>query len=248
MLIQEYKLDGSKKQYQAIDDAIRIVQFIRNKCLRLWMDTWGISKNDLQCYCAPLAKEYPFAARLNSQARQTSADRAGLAIERFYEHCKNQKPGKKGYPKFQHDNRSVEYKHSGWKIEPDGKHIRFSDGCGIGRLRLVGNKKQHIETFPTKQIKSVRIVHRADGYYCQFGIQTTRQVEHIPSFKQIGIDVGLKAYYTDSEGNTVSNPRYYRKAEQKLKRLQRHVSRKHKGSKNRKKARKRLAKAHLQVS
>ena len=41
MLIQEYKLDGSTKQYQAIDDAIRIVQFIRNKCLRLWMDTWA---------------------------------------------------------------------------------------------------------------------------------------------------------------------------------------------------------------
>src|SRR2546425_1196518 len=247
MLIQEYKLDGSKKQYQAIDDAIRIVQFIRNKCLRLWMDTWGISKNDLQCYCAPLAKEYPFAARLNSQARQTSADRAWLAIERFYEHCKNLKPGKKGYPKFQHDNRSVEYKHSGWKIEPDGKHITFTDGCGIGRLRLVGNKKQHIETFPPKQIKRVRIVHRADGYYCQFGIQAKRTVEHIRSFKQLGIDVGLKAYYTDSLGEAVANPRFYRKAEKKLSRLHRQASRKQKGSKNRKKARKLLAKAYLRV-
>jgi putative transposase len=70
MLIFEYKLDGSKAQYAAIDEAIRIVQFIRNKCLRLWMDERGISKNDLQCYCAVLAKAYPFATRLNSQARQ----------------------------------------------------------------------------------------------------------------------------------------------------------------------------------
>ena len=247
MLIQEYKLDGSTKQYQAIDDAIRIVQFIRNKCLRLWMDQWGIHKNDLQGHCAVLAKEYPFAARLNSQARQASADRAWFAISRFYENCKNQKPGKKGYPQFQHDNRSVEYKHTGWKIEPDGKHIRFTDGCGIGRLRLVGNKKQQIESFPTKQIKRVRIVHRADGYYCQFGIQSKRTVEHIPSGKQVGIDVGLQAYYTDSQGNTVANPRFYRTAEKKLKRLHRHVSRKQKGSKNRKQARKRLAKAYLRV-
>ena len=169
MLIQEYKLDGSTKQYQAIDEAIRIVQFIRNKCLRLWMDTWGISNNDLQCYCAVLAKEYPFATRLNSQARQASADRAWFAISRFYEHCKNQKPGKKGYPQFQHDNRSLEYKHTGWKLEPDGKHIRFTDGCSIGRLRLVGNKKQKLATFPIKQIKRVRIVHRADGYVRRFG-------------------------------------------------------------------------------
>src|SRR6266699_1015627 len=247
MLIFEYKLDGSKAQYTAIDEAIRIVQFIRNKCLRLWMDARGISKNDLQCYCAVLAKDYLFATRLNSQARQASADRAWFAISRFYDNCKNHKPGKKGYPKFQHDNRSVEYKQTGWKLEADGKHIRFTDGCGIGCLRLVGNRKQKMETFSTKQIKRVRIVHRADGYYCQFGIQTRRRVEHISSGRQVGIDVGLKAYYTDSEGKTVENPRHYRKAEQKLKRLHRLVSRKQKKSQNRKKARQQLARAHLKV-
>ena len=68
---------------------------------------------------------------------------------------------------FQHDNRSVEYKQTGWKLEPNGRHISFTDGCGIGTLRLVGNKQQHIETFPSKQIKRVRLVRRADGYYCQ---------------------------------------------------------------------------------
>src|SRR5207249_10578932 len=66
MLIFEYKLDGTKAQYAAIDEAIRVVQFIRNKCLRFWMDTPGTNKNDLQCYCAVLAKTYPFAAHLNS--------------------------------------------------------------------------------------------------------------------------------------------------------------------------------------
>src|SRR5438552_1684060 len=247
MQVYEYKLDGSKAQYSAIDEAVRIVQFIRNKCLRLWMETHGISKNDLQCYCAVLAKEYPFARLLNSQARQASADRAWFAISRFYEHCKQHKPGKKGYPQFQHDNRSVEYKQTGWKVEPDGKRITFTDGCTIGRLRLVGNKKQKIATFPTKQIKRVRIVHRADGYYVQFGVQAERRIVHQPTGKQVGIDVGLKVYYTDSDGNTVDNPRQYRKAEQKLKRLQRQLSRKQKKSANRKKARQHLARAHLKV-
>ena len=247
VLTYEYKLDGSKPQYAAIDEAIRVVQFIRNKCLRLWMDERGISKNDLQCYCAQLAREYSFAHHLNSQARQASADRAWYAIARFYDNCKQHKPGKKGYPKFQHNNRSVEYKQKGWKLEPDGKHITFTDGCGIGRLRLVGNPKQHIETFPTKQIKRVRIVHRADGYYCQFSVQAERKVEHIWTGKQIGIDVGLKTFYTDSGGNTLDNPRHYRKAEKKLKRLHHQLSRKQKGGKNRKKARQKLAKAYLKV-
>jgi putative transposase len=246
-LIFEYKLDGSKKQYAALDEAIRIVQFIRNKCLRMWMDERGISKNDLQCYCAVLAKDYSFATRLNSQARQASADRAWFAISRFYDKCKSHKPGKKGYPRFQHDNRSVEYKTTGWRLEPGGKHITLTDGCGIGRLRLVGNPKQKIADFPPEQIKWVRIVHRADGYYVQFGVKADRVIEHVPTGKQVGIDVGLKAYYTDSEGNTVENPRHYRKAEQKLKRLHRQLSRKQKKSSNRKKARKQLAKAYLQV-
>lgn len=247
MLVYEYKLDGNANQYQAIDEAIRTVQFVRNTCLRLWMDGERVSKNDVQTYCAVLAKDYPFASRLNSQARQASADRAWFAIQRFYDNCREHKPGKKGYPRFQHDNRSIEYKQTGWKLETDGKHIVFTDGCGIGRLRLVGNKKQHIETFPLKQIKRVRIIKRADGYSVQFGVRTERTIEHVPSGKAIGIDVGLKAFLTDSESNTVENPRHYRKAEQKLKRLHRQLSRKHKGSQNRKRARKALAKGYLKV-
>ncbi|GCE09014.1 RNA-guided endonuclease InsQ/TnpB family protein [Dictyobacter aurantiacus] len=244
MLIYEYKLDCTKAQYAAIDEAIRVCQFIRNKCLRLWMDDHA-SKNDLQCYCAVLAKEYSFANNLNSQARQAAADRAWNAIQRFYTNCKAKKPGKKGYPHFQHDNRSVEYKTSGWKLEPDGRHITFKDGCGIGRLRLVGTRT--IETFPIKQIKRVRLIRRADGYYVQFAVQSDRIVEHEPTGATVGIDVGLKAYYTDSNGHTVENPRYYRKAEAHLKRLQRRLSRKKRGSKNRLKARKQVARAHLKV-
>jgi putative transposase len=201
MLIYEYKLDGTKQQYAALDEATRIVQFIRNKCLRLWMDTQGTSKNDLQCYCAVLAKDYPFAARLNSQARQASASRAWFAIERFYDNCKNHKPGKKGNP------------------------------------------KQHIEAFPRSQIRRVHIVKRADGFYLQFGVQAERQMVHQPLGKQVGIDLGLLSFLTDSVGNTVANPHHLRKAEKKLKRLHHRLSRKQKQSQNRKKARKHLAKS-----
>ncbi|HSP30669.1 MAG TPA: transposase, partial [Halomonas sp.] len=247
MLIYEYKLSGTKQQYAAIDEAIRIVQCIRNKSLRLWMDTPGTNKNDLQINCAVQAREFPFAKRLNSQARQAAADRAWFAISRFYENCKNKKPGKKGYPCYQKDNRSVEYKTTGWKLDRNGRHIIFTDGCGIGRLKLVGNRQQRVEEFQTNLIKRVRILRRADGYYCQFCVDTVRTVEHIPSGKQVGIDVGLKSYLTDSLGQTVDNPRHYRKAEKKLAHLQRRLSRKQKKSANRKKARKSLAKQHLKV-
>ncbi|HZS75734.1 MAG TPA: transposase [Ktedonobacteraceae bacterium] len=248
MLIVEYKLRGNKARYQAIDEAIRITQFIRNKCLRLWMDTRGITGYDLNVACAQLAQAFPFASQLNSQARQAAAERAWFAITRFYDNCKTHKPGKKGYPRFQHDNRSVEYKQTGWKLSPDGKHITFTDGCNIGRLRLVGSKNQRIEEFPTKQIKRVRLIKRADGYYVQFALDAERRIEHISTGKQAGIDMGLKEFLTDSEGHTVANPRHVRKAEKRLKRLHRWLSRKQKKSSNRKKARTHLAKAYLKVS
>jgi putative transposase len=209
------------------------------------MDEDHVNKNDLQCYCAVLSKEYSFASLLNSQARQCAADRAWFSISRFYDNCKNHKNGKKGYPRFQHDNRSVEYKTTGWKLDPDGKHITFTDGCGIGRLRMIGCRD--LATRPLPDIKRVRLIKRADGYYVQFGITAERRVEHIPTGQQTGIDVGLKAYSTDSLGNTVENPRYLRKAEKRLKRLHRQHARKQKKSKNRKKSQKVLAKAYLKV-
>ncbi len=141
MLVYEYKLDASPAQYARIDEAIRVGQFVRNKCLRLWMDSRGVSAHDLQVFCSRLANDYAFAARLNSQARQAAADRAWQAISRFYANCREQRPGKKGYPQFRQHCRSVEYKHTGWKLDPDGRHLTFTDGCGIGRVRLVGTRE-----------------------------------------------------------------------------------------------------------
>ena len=73
MLLYEYKLRLSPAQQAAIDEAIRTTQFIRNKALQLWMDGHGVTANDLQLLCARLAQQYPFATRLNSQARQAAA-------------------------------------------------------------------------------------------------------------------------------------------------------------------------------
>ena len=148
MLILDYKLRTNQTQQRAIDEAIRTTQFVRNKALRLWMDGRGVSQDDLQALCAQLAQAFPFAARLNSMARQAAADRAWQAVARFYKNCRDKKPGKKGYPRFQKDNRSAEYKTSGWRLEPDGKHLTFTDGLGIGRCALMG-KKGCIETFPS---------------------------------------------------------------------------------------------------
>jgi putative transposase len=94
----------------------------------------------------------------------------------------------------------------------------------------------------------VRLIKRADGYYVQFCIQLEREEIIEPTHKTIGLDVGLESFYTDSLGNKVENPRFYRTGEKKMKRSQRLVSRKVKGSSNRRKARVKLARVHLKIS
>ncbi|NEP51486.1 MAG: transposase [Moorea sp. SIO3C2] len=246
MIIIEFKAYGKESQYSAIDEAIRTVKFIRNCCIRLWMDNKGTGKYDLSKYCKLLAKQLPFANELNSTARQAASERAWSSIVRFYDNCKKKIPGKKGFPRFQKHCRSVEYKQSGWKLSPDKKAITFRDKKSIGKLKLKGT--WDLWRFDLKEIKRVRIVKRADGYYVQFCIAVDVKEELDPSRKTIGLDVGLKEFYTDSDGYSESNPRFYRKGEERLKFYQRRVSRKKKGSANRKKAINRLGRHHLKIS
>jgi putative transposase len=88
MIVFEFKLKGKKEQYLILDEMIRTANFIRNKALRHWLDNKGTTCNDLQKLCAVLAVDYQWAGKLNSQARQASADRAWFAISRFYANCK----------------------------------------------------------------------------------------------------------------------------------------------------------------
>ncbi|PPT10549.1 Mobile element protein [Geitlerinema sp. FC II] len=271
MFVLEYKVKPKPYQVEAIEEAIRTTQFVRNKVLRYWMDNRGVGKAELFRYNTRLRKEFKFVEELNSHACQTAVERTLRAITRFYENCKSQVKGKKrcdpapshgarerapreGYPQFKRNIRSVEYKVSGWKLSEDRKHIVFTDKKGIGHLRLIGSRD--LNYYHPEQIKRVRILKRADGFYVQFCIKLdprlTVSKPLTPSQKAVGIDVGLKYFLADSQGNTEPIPQFYRKAEKQLKRLNRQKSKKfRKGqppSQNYQKARQRYARQHLRVS
>jgi putative transposase len=249
MLVFEAKLQGTAAQYGRLDEAIRTGLFIRNSCLRYWLDGHGKSRNDLNRYCKVLADnpEFPWAKKLNSMARQAMAERAWAAVARLYENCAKNKPGKKGFPKFKRlqTRASVEYKTSGWKLSEDRRYITFTDGFEAGTFKLWGTRDLHF--YQLEQIKRIRIVRRSDGYYVQLCIAHERVEQHEFKNRMVGLDMGLTHFLTDSDGNQVENPRYLRKSEKALKRLQRRVSRKEKGSKNRAKGINRLGRKHLKV-
>jgi len=267
MIVREAKLKyGTAEQYSAIDKAIRTAQFIRNKAVRYWMDNQGTSKADLYSICKDLAKEFDFAKKLNSAARQASAERAWVAISSFYTRCKKrltpvgspnhgsktkQGVGKKGFPKFKKHCRSVEYKVSGWKLSKDCKSIAFTDGFEIGTLSIFCNNETQ-EDLHRLKINRVRIVRRADGYYAQFCFDADRKEQGEYSGNVVGLDLGLKFFTKDQNDNAVIYPQFLRKAQMQLKKTQRRLSKKFvKGAKpqsnNYHKAQKQLGRIHLKI-
>jgi putative transposase len=249
VLVLEYKAKCLPYQKQAISEAIRTTQFIRNKAIRYWIDVpkdTKINKIALNNYSTALRQEFNFVSELNSMACQSATERAWQAISRFYDNCKNKVSGKKGYPRFQKDNRSVEYKTSGWSLHPTKRRITFTDKKGIGELKLLG--KWDIHTYPIKLIKRVRIVKRADGFYVQFCVDVEIKKEPRIANGEIGLDVGLEYFYSDSNGYHEPNPRFLRTAEKSIKQAQRQIYSKQKGKNQRRKARQKHSKKHLKVS
>ncbi len=246
MIVLEFKAKGKTNQYSAIDEAIRTTQFVRNKAIRYWMDSRGVGQKELYRLSKALREEFPFVKALNSSACQAAIERAYSSIARFYSNCKKSILGKKGYPQFQKNCRSVEYKTSGWSLSETRKSITFTDKKGIGKLKLKGT--WDLNFYQLEQIKRVRLIRCADGYYVQFLVNAENKVDADLTGKMIGLDVGLKDFYTDSNGHTEPNPKFYRTGEKRLKFRQRRVSRKNIGSANRRRAINRLGRVHLKIS
>lgn len=222
MIVLEMKLKGKSEQFRRIDDAIRTAQFIRNKCIRLWRDNGRVNKTLMFRYNTELRATYPWCHQLNSHACQASVERAAKSVDKFYSDLKDSSVKKKSYPRFKKHSRSVEYKQSGWKISEDRKKLSITDKTGIGSFKLVGSRDLHF--YQPEQIKRMRLIRRADGYYAQFSIKIDRVETREKTGTAIGLDMGLRYLLADSNSNFVLPPKFLRKAEKRLKRLQRKVS------------------------
>ena len=64
MIVFEVKLDGTKQQFEAIDEAIQTARFVQNQCLKLWMENKGTTRNDLYKYCKVQRQCKDFACKL----------------------------------------------------------------------------------------------------------------------------------------------------------------------------------------
>jgi putative transposase len=179
----------------------------------------------------------PYAAQVHGHVLQVVVTDLDRAFQAFFRRVKaGQTPG---YPRFKGPNRFASFGlkeyGNGFKIE--GRRLKLS---GIGRIPVRWHRPLEGE------IKTVRLIKRADGWYACFSCEV--EAKPLPATgAAVGIDVGVARLATTSEGEKVPHPGWYRQEQQKLRVLQRSVARKQKGSRRRWKALAILQRHHQRI-
>ncbi|MFZ5642461.1 MAG: RNA-guided endonuclease InsQ/TnpB family protein [Bacillota bacterium] len=177
----------------------------------------------------------PEYKQVNAQVLQDCLQRLDDAFQRFFN-------GLAGYPHYKGRDhyRSFTY--------PQADKQDHFKRPGYVYLPKIGNVKMkaHFEFDPSK-VSRINVKYHNGKWYVNLTseIQEAGVVEIV---NKVGIDVGLLTFAALSNGTKISNPKYFRKSEKKLARLQRRLSRKEKGSNNRRKAKTKVTRLHDKIS
>jgi putative transposase len=180
-----------------------------------------------------IAKDIDVA--VHSQVKQNISKRINDAFNHFFRRIKTKK-GKAGFPRFKNLSRykSITYPQSGFKIVSERKLF----------VSQIGNIPIVLDRVPKGKLKTFCIKKTAMGWFAIFSCSDVPIDKIEVPDNQIGIDVGIENFATLSNGEVIANPTFLKKSEKKLAKLQRRLSRKKKGSANRRKARLKVARLH----
>jgi len=241
----KYKLKPTPEQERVMAFVLRHCRELYNAALQERKEAWqrcGVSITVAQQSTQlPAIKEVrPEYRDINAQVLQDVLMRLDRAFQRFFARVKaGETPG---YPRFQGVNR-----YSSFTYKQVGEHggARLDNGflvlSKIGRLAVRWSRT--LEGTP----KTVNISREVDGWYVCFSCADVPIQLSPTTGRETGIDLGLEAFATLSDGTRIVNPGWYRTAERALKTAQRRVSRRKKGSNRRRKAVALLAKSHQKV-
>lgn len=241
----KYRLYPTRAQEQAMESLLETHRRLYNSALDGRKNAYQNQKRTAtfaeQCLLLTVARrEDERLAACSAASCQRTLRRLDRSVAAFFRRLKaGQKPG---YPRFRGKGRfdSVEFTYGdGAKLTGDNK-ARFQ---GVGDVKV----KLHRPVEGT--IKTARFKREADGWHVIYSCDLPEGEAVEPSCAPaVGIDLGLKSFLVTSEGESITAPRLYRKAQKKLRRAQRSVARKKRGGKNRRKAVKRLARLHQHVA
>ena len=248
VLRYNYRIYPMPGQRIALAKAFGCARVVFNDFIRLKQDAYAngvrIGDNEAQKVVITAAKKTENRAWLSEVPNvvlQQAVRDAGVAYRNFFDSVSRKRKGRKvGAPRFRSrkDNRqSIRFTRDAFSLRGNGKLY----AAKIGELKVAWSRE--LPSDPS----SVTIIKDASGrYFASFVVQLFDQpLSELDT--EVGIDLGLAAFAVLSNGKTIESPKFFRRAERKLKKAQQALSRKDKGSKNRVKARIRVAKIHAKV-
>ena len=232
----KYRIYPTQEQQAALDIQFGHSRFVYNAALvarkAAYKETGkGANYNDTAWLLTLWKGGLPWLKEADSQVLQQKLRDLDRAYKNFFE-------GRAGYPTFKskHDKQSIRYPQR-FKVEGSRAYLPK-----VGRVRTVFHR-------PVEgKMKNCTVSKTKTGKYF-ISIQCdVEQPEPNPPGGVVGIDLGLKHFAVLSTGEKIEHPQYLRKTERRLKRAQRVLSRRQKGSKGREKARQKVSLLHEKVA
>lgn len=243
---QNFRLYPTKKQEVVLNQWLGQGRFVWNYMLNKNIEQYKTNKTFIFGYdmnnllpALKKAEDTKWLKEIPSQCLQQKCQDLDTALKQSFKNTSN----RKGFPKFKSrrtDESGIRFP----KVKIDGNKLilpKLGNGLKIKLHRPILG-----EYGATTIIKD-----RTGAWYASILVKVDDafippKVENIQN--EIGIDLGLKEFAVTSDGELIANPKFYRKAEKKLAKLQKSHSRKQKGSKNKEKTRIRLAKVHKGIA
>ena len=235
----KFRLYPTKKQANQFNQHIGSCRFIYNWALDTKIKTYeqtgkSVSRYELNKMMPSLKEQYEWLSEVNSQALQGMTVQVESAFKRFFRE-------KEGFPKFKSKKNPIQ-------SFPIPQHYIVDFEKGTIKLLKIGNVKAVLHRVFEGTPKTATISRTPTGkYFISILVDNSKEIPAKQVFNEsttIGVDVGIKDFAITSTGEKVENPKFLKNSLDRLKCLQKRVSKKVKGSKNRNKARQQLSKLH----
>ncbi len=238
----KYRLSPTRKQHDALQETLDRCRELYNAALQERRDAYRMCHVSLNYYdqaaqlseIKELREEY---TGIHSQVLQDVLRRVEKGMKAFFRRLKaGEAPG---YPRFQSRDRydSVTYPQSGFRLTHDSRVC----------LSKIGSIKVKLHRPLEGILKNCTVKREGEYWYVLFSCEVEQVARLAYTDDAIGIDLGLLHFATLSTGDTIENPRYYRRGEKGLQKAQQHLARCKRGSHRRNKARKHVARCHRKV-
>ena len=238
----KFRLYPNFNQEYRLQNNLAVCRWLYNKFVGQTQKSF-LTRNDMNYILTELKQSEPWLYNYHSKMLQMVSTQFESAQKSLIE--LNKKRYKTGSIKFARYNeyRTFTYNQSGFEIQDSFLHL-----SKIGKIKII----QHREIPDNAKIKQVIVTKSKSGkWFVCVTVDISESMTNIPKIsfsKGVGIDVGIKNFTYDSNGNQTPNPYNLKKMLKPLKRIQRNVSRRKKGSNNRLKSILKMQKIHEKIA